>query len=168
MREGQTIENATAEFINQLNARCSEATLNIISTKDDGGNRTFMLEYFNVSETIDGALDAVGAELARATFGDIELSEAVKTAAAQASAEFDERVAQTQSAKTWKKVLGSLLPTKKQLENPGWQLAMTLAAAQDSSNKGNIKVTMIPTTTDDPMERAAQVVSANLNNGAQS
>ncbi|MCA9362749.1 hypothetical protein KC851_00290 [Candidatus Kaiserbacteria bacterium] len=96
-----------------------------------------------VDNPINDVLKEIGCRLDGVRFADIEFSDAVKQAAERASAEEDENISQLFSAETMKMVRKKLMPTEDEVNNPGYELATVIAAAQDDKN-GNIRIVMTP------------------------
>jgi hypothetical protein len=90
-----------------------------------------------VKHPITEALDDNGFGIERISFADIEFSDPVKKASDDASAQEAERLTQIANAKAAKAARKELQPEKGEIRD---ELAMTLGAALDPGNKGNVKV----------------------------
>jgi hypothetical protein len=117
---------------------------NAVATKaKDGGEWTVRATTIKVSNPIENVLKEIGCTLHGMRFADIEFSDAVKKAAEQASAEEGENISQLASAATIKEARKKLMPTPSEVNNPGYELATVIAAAQDDKS-GNIRIVMTP------------------------
>ena len=139
---GESDEEAANRFVREVEREADEAMKKAIVVKVNGENNV-RTEAIAVSNPIKEVLDAIGCVLHRVSFADIEFSDKVKEAADLASAEQNERIAQLGSAATIKEVRKTLMPDEDEVNNPGYELATIIAAAQDDK-KGNIKIIMVP------------------------
>lgn len=94
-----------------------------------------------VQHPINEVLVDNGLKLKRISFADIELSQSVTDASNEASAQEAERLTQIANAKAAKAARKELQPDEGEVRD---ELAMTLGAALDPSNKGNVRVIMAP------------------------
>ncbi len=135
-------------------------------TKIDGatGATEIYVTKLQASGPITDVFESRGAEHLRTTFGDITLSETVSKAAAQASAEEDERISLLATAEANKEARKLLKPTPEELANPElYQFAATLAASQDA-NARNIKVVLVPGA--NPLTAAAVAAASQIGDKA--
>lgn len=136
--EGETEAAAVERFRKQLLKEGDTSMLQMIRSgaKKKG---TPQLRILRVSNPITKVLEGLGAEYQEISFSDIEMSDPVKTAAAQASSESDQRTSQLASARTQAEARKLRAPTPEELANPQLlELNTMLAAAQDSD--GDVKV----------------------------
>lgn len=145
---GEDEAEAQRDFLSSLASRANPDMLKRITKKvtlSDGTKTTELrITRFHVSDSLERVIEDIGSSLPRATFGDVDLSDPVKNAAEQASAETNERASQLASAETNRLARQKLMPSAEELTNPeAYQLATVLQAAADSKNQ-SIKVVLVP------------------------
>lgn len=144
------LERAEKEFarqvVNEGNLKMrSRVWKTVTITNPDTGKaektdeKAVLIETVQIEHPIGEVLKAIGCDFKRLSVADLDFSKEVQQAAAQASAEQNERIAQLASAKTIKASRKELLPDKAEVDRPGYELAMLIAAAQDDK-KGNVKI----------------------------
>lgn len=161
-REDEYIARFTQRIIREIHPNMREHVI----TQQTDGSEVVNLSYVQVQNPIKEVTGELGFKLVRVTVGDIMFSERVQEAANEASSEADQRAAQEASARAIKAARTILLPTNTELQNPGWQTATILAAAQDDK-RGNIKV-VLSVTGGNPFAEAAAVGATQFggnNNG---
>jgi hypothetical protein len=113
-----------------------------------------LIDVVRVKEPVTEVIEATGFTLVRQSIADIDFDEKVKAAAAAASAEPNERIAQIASAETQKEVREILTPDPMQAGREGYDLASIIAAAQDDKT-GSIRVNWVPPGSDGITKAAA-------------
>jgi hypothetical protein len=141
----EDLTTVLADFRKTLVEKADPHMLKAITHKKHGEAETDLaITILKVSGPLHEVTSERGFHLKRVTFGDVLLSQPVTDAAAQASAEADERQAQLASAQTNRDAREILRPTPDELANREiYELTTVLAAAADSKN-GNIRVVMVP------------------------
>lgn len=132
------------EFANDVLANAHPTLLeHVLKDGEASGTREVLIKKIQVKQPIIEVINEVGMRLKRTTMADVVFSDPVTAAANQASAEADERVSQIASAKTNKAARQEMLPSKEELENPAWETAMLIQAAQDDKNE-SIRIVVVP------------------------
>jgi hypothetical protein len=101
---------------------------------------TIVVTIVKVLKPVTEVIESLGWTLSEIIFGDIQMSQKVKDAADQASAEANERQAEIEDAHTKAAARTILLPTDAEAGNPGFELAQILASQQGGNNNGAIVV----------------------------
>lgn len=136
-------EDEIATFTARILNEAQPAMRTLVSKVSESGGMEVEVNRVHIERPVTEVTDSVGLRLKRVTMGDIVLSDAVTEAANAASSEADQRAAQLASADTIKAARKALLPDADEVNNPGWELAQVIAAAQDNGN-GAIKIIMVP------------------------
>jgi hypothetical protein len=136
VKPGETAEEAYSRLECRMTKRCDDNVLIAVANKSGELEGKYQYEVVKVTKPITTFLPSIGCLLTEVTFAGIEFSEKVRAAAEQASAEQNEGISQIASAKTQKAARKELLPTEEEVKNPGFELSMMLAAAQDDKSDG--------------------------------
>lgn len=133
VRDDETVADATTRFLRRIEEELAPSmrARGVIARNADGTPR---IRELYISETLDEVAEAVGTRIDRATIGNIVLSDPVRVAANSASSEVDQARAMLASARATKASRRELILTKKQLENPSYEMATMLPFAQDNPN----------------------------------
>ena len=140
----KTRDEQIADFMDLVLSKAKPKLLD--SVMKDGktpGTKEVVVDSIRVEHPIGDVIEAVGMRLLRTTMSDVVFSDPVTAAANKASAEVDERNSQIASAKTNKAARAAMLPDAEELENPAWETAMLIQAAQDDKNKA-IRIVVVP------------------------
>ena len=148
----ETVEQAKARFLNELNIRRDEFSDEMWNAAADRHGRIIATDR-SVAEALDEVANAVGANFLRASVGNITLSEKEELEANNAASEVFQRESQVASAETLVLVREKLQPTAADLNNPYYQDALMIAAAQDNKQ---VKVVHV-TGAQDKLSKAAAV-----------
>lgn len=140
--ENESEEQTIVRFVKTMQKEADEEMLANVKS-GSGTNSTYDIAPIKLSKPIGDLLDELGYVLKRVTFADIEFADEVQKAANEASAEQNQAKTQLQSAETISQARRLLMPNKDEINNPGFELAQVIAAAQDNKN-GNIRVIMVP------------------------
>lgn len=158
---GETINEAKQRFISGLNSRRSEFDNQMwVAASDKDGN--IIATERSVAEALNEVANAVGADFIRASVGNITLSKQEEDAANEAASEVFQRDSQLKSADTIKEARDRLKPDQDDLDNPYFQDAAMVAAAQDNPNISVVHVTG----SGDKMSRAAAVHATQMKKGS--
>lgn len=159
-REDESVDDAKRRFVDKINANAAEFDPSYLkAVRDSAGN--IVAEDRSITETLDEVADAVGAKYLRASVGNIMLSDIVRDKANEAASEVFQRDAQVASATAIKAARLKLKPTKAEKEDPNYQDAAMVAAAQDNPN---INVTHV-TGSGDRLSRATVAAANQLRKG---
>lgn len=137
---GETVDQAKQRFLIEVAGKRAEFDDDMWQAAVDK-NGAIIASDRSVSEALTEVANAVGADLLRASIGNIALSEKVTEEANQAASEVFQRSSQLASAETMRLVRKKLRPTKTDLDNPHYQDATMVAAAQDNPNVRVVHVT---------------------------
>lgn len=157
----ETIDEAKQRFISGLNARRSEFDDKVWEAASDKNGNIIATER-SVAEALNEVANAVGADFIRASVGNITLSKQEEDAANEAASEVFQRDSQLKSADTIKEARDRLKPNQDDLDNPYFQDAAMVAAAQDNPNISVVHVTG----SGDKMSRAAAVHATQMKKGS--
>lgn len=140
-----TTAKAIARLFKRINSGEADSDMlkKVVSQKKNGVVESRFYTVV-VSNPIDEVLGKIGYKVERAMITNVKLSQKVKDAAEEASAEQDQRISQLQSMETILAVRQGLMPGLKEMQNPQFaELATIIAAAQDDAH-GNIRVVWTP------------------------
>lgn len=151
----ETVEQAKQRFLTGITSKRAEFNDDMWEAAVNKNGNIIAADR-SVSEALTEVANAVGADLLRASIGNIILSQKVTDEANQAASEVFQRESQVASAKAIKAAREELRPTEDERADPYFQDAAMVAAAQDNPNISVVHVTG----SGDRLTRAA-VVHAN-------
>lgn len=159
--EGETIDQAKQRFLTMLNSRKAEFSTEMWEAATDQSNQHIVATDRSVSETLNEVAEKVGADFLRASIGDISLPPKVVEEAEKAASEIFQRDAQVASARAIRQAREELKPSNDDLNDPYFQDAAMVAAAQDNPNISVVHVTG----SGDRLTRAAAVHASQTKKG---